>query len=107
MSRHPDGAVVSLDDAVATLSRIGARVFCILPGADDSLSLDEAAKRLSVGPDWVRKHLTEFPNAWRLPAGERKTRAGEGRNVGEIRIPVQDIVALQTRQRLRKAQVTS
>lgn len=67
----------------------------------DSLPLPAAAKRLAVSIDWLRGHLQEFPNAWRLPAGERVVN-GEGRNVGELRIPVADLKAFEQRQRVRR-----
>lgn len=86
---------MSLDKAIEALTAAGA-VF-ILKTADGSLSVDAASKRLDVGKNWIRDHLEEFPNAWRLPARS----AGE-RNVGELRIPVRDIEALEARQRLRK-----
>lgn len=100
-SKHIEPAV-SLEEALTALRRAGARVFCVLPGAEDSLPLAEAAARLGVGTDWIREHRAEFPGAWRLPAGSRKV-AGESYNIGQLRIPVRDIVALQERQRLRRA----
>lgn len=45
------------------------------------LSLGSAAARLDCSVDYLRDHLDEFPNAWRMPGGE-------------IRIPVRDIEAL-------------
>lgn len=69
---------------------------------NESLTLTETARRLNVGTDWVRQHLVEFPHAWRLPAGERLVK-GEGRNVGELRIPVADVKAFQERQQVRRA----
>ena len=98
---HPDDALTA---AMALLRRAGAQFFCILPGQEDSVSLTEASRRLDVSADWLRDHLAEFPNAWRLPAGAR-TLHGEGRNVGELRIPVADILALRERQRLKRLEV--
>ena len=59
--------------------------------ASKHLSLGEAAKVLDVSATWVREHLSEFPNAWRLP--------GAGR-CGEWRIPSRDIDALAASRRL-------
>jgi len=100
-SKHLDD--VSLADALAALARAGARVFCVLPG-EESLSLVNAAKRIGVSTDWMRDHLAEFPNAYRLPAGERIVN-GEGRNVGELRVPSRDIEAFQARHRLHRMEV--
>ena len=86
--------------ALATVRELRA-FFREFQGDEDSLSLATAAKRLDVGVDWIRDHLHEFPNAWRLPAGAVK-RNGEGRNVGELRITVGDLRAFEQRQRLRK-----
>ena len=92
-SRH-----LEVSDAIALL-REARGLFSA--DIEDSLSLAAAAKRLDLSPDWIRQHLVEFPNAWRLPAGEIKRSAG-GRNVGELRIPVKDLVAFQERQRLTR-----
>jgi hypothetical protein len=100
-SKHVEPAV-SLADVLTVLRRAGGRVFCVLPGADDSLPLTEAAARLGVGKDWMREHIAEFPGAWRLPAGSRKV-AGGSCNVGQLRIPIRDLLALQERQRLRRS----
>lgn len=93
---------LELAAAIATLAAAGARFFCVLPEEGDSLGLADAGRRIGVSSDWIRSHLSEFPNAWRLPAGERRTATGEGRNVGELRIPVADLNAFQQRQRLQK-----
>ena len=66
------------------------------------LSIQEAADALGVGKTWVRTHLEEFPNAWRLPAGAASNGTG-ARNVGELRIPAADIEALAQRMRLEVA----
>ena len=102
VSKHLDD--VSLADALAALARAGARVFCVLPG-EEALSLADAAKRLGVSKDWMRKHLAEFPNAFRLPAGEQMTAMGEGRNVGELRVPAKDLTAFQERHKLHRMEV--
>jgi predicted ArsR family transcriptional regulator len=91
---------LDIAEAVALLNAARA-VFLDFTTDDDSLRLPAVAKRLGVGTDWVREHLSEFPNAWRLPAGEI-IRNGEGRNVGELRIPVKDIRAFEQRQRIRR-----
>lgn len=95
-SRHMDVA-----DA-ARLLREAQSVCADFPSEKDSLPLAEAARRICVSVKWVREHLSEFPNAWRLPAGERQAQ-GEGHNVGEIRIPVTDLTAFQERQKIRRA----
>jgi hypothetical protein len=78
-------------------------LFFEFSGDEDSVSLAAASKRLDVGTDWLRTHLHEFPHAWRLPAGSTKLgKAGEERNVGELRIPLGDLRAFEARQRVRK-----
>lgn len=56
------------------------------------LSLGAVAVRLDCSVDWVRAHLSEFPNAWRMPGGE-------------LRIPVSDVNALARGRRLHKKNV--
>lgn len=63
--------------------------------ASGSLCLAAAAARLDVSPSWMREHLEEFPNVWRLSAG-----SAQGRNVGELRFPVRDLVAYEERRRV-------
>lgn len=75
---------MSLEDAIKSLNQSAG-----------SLALSSAAARLDVSPDWIRAHLEEFPNVWRLSAGSAK-----GRNVGELRIPVRDLVAYEERRRV-------
>lgn len=94
---------LSLHEALLALTKAGARVFCVLP-EDEALRLPDAARRLGVSVDWMRDHLSEFPNVFRLPAGEIKTRTG-GRNIGELRFPASDITAFQQRQRLPRVEV--
>lgn len=85
-----------LAEAIQVLAKAGA-VF-VLADDRDSLSLERAGQRLDLSDDWLREHLDEFPNAWRLPAnGGRATR-----NVGQLRIPVRDIEAFQLRQKVRR-----
>lgn len=88
---------IELDAAVQVLVRAGA-VFS-LPQGCGSLSLESAARWLDLRPAWVRAHLTEFPGWYRLPAGETN-----GRNCGEIRIPVRDLERFEARR--LKARVT-
>jgi hypothetical protein len=79
---------VSVEDAIEVLRQNAG-----------SVALDGAARRLDVSPRWIRDHLELFPNAWRLTAGC----AGE-RNVGELRIPVSDLMAYEDSRRIfRKA----
>lgn len=54
-------------------------------------SLGECALALGVSVDWMRDHLHEFPNAYRLPGG------GNG---GALRIPVRDLDAFEKRRRI-------
>ncbi len=61
-------------------------------GPARSFSLESTAERLEVSTRWVRDHLAEFPNRWRLPG------AGD---CGEWRIPAGDIEALQERRRVK------
>ena len=81
---------IELDAAVQVLAQAGA-VFS-LPQGCGSLSLQNAARWLDLKPTWVREHLAEFPGWYRLPAG-----AANGRNVGEIRIPVRDLERFEAR----------
>ena len=62
--------------------------------AQKHLSLASAGRVLDVKPAWVRAHLAEFPNAFRLPADSQ---------AGEWRIPSGDIDAFVAR---RKAVAT-
>ena len=65
------------------------------------LSVAEAARRLDVSPDWIKDHLDQFPNRWRLPAGAASTGTG-ARNVGELRIPAGDVEELAERMRIER-----
>lgn len=69
----------------------------LLHGAGGSLALPAAAARLDVSERWLRDHLDQFPNAWRLPAS-----SVDGRNVGALRIPVRDLAAFEDRRRIFK-----
>ncbi len=79
---------MSVDQAIATLKDAGA-VFCVSVG-EGHLSLAEASRRLDCSTRWVRNHLAEFPNAWRMPGGE-------------LRIPARDVEALAARNKLKRA----
>lgn len=89
---------MNLEEITRTFRQAGV-VVCLSTEAGRHHSLSEAADRLGVSVRWVREHLEEFPNAWRLPAGARATDLG-ARNVGELRIPAGDLVALAQRMRL-------
>lgn len=92
-------AARTLDDvsaAIRLLTQCGAVV--TVAASPGSVSLRGAASRLDVSVDWVRSHLEEFPNWYRLPAG-----ATNGRNVGEIRIPIRDLESFERRQQEARA----
>lgn len=82
---------MELDEAIKTITAAGG-VFTAPP--ESHLSLKAAAKRMDCAPKWIREHLGEFPNAWRMPS------AGGG---GEIRIPERDVDALAKKRRLLRA----
>lgn len=84
--------------AIEVLTRAGA--FFALPQGCGALSLMSAARWLDLKPSWVRAHLVEFPGWYRLPAG-----GSNGRNCGEIRIPVRDLERFEARR--LKARVTA
>ncbi len=52
-----------------------------------SLSIASVSARLECSTWWVREHLNEFPNAWRMPGGD-------------IRIPARDVEALERARRI-------
>lgn len=81
-----------LANALRLLTQLGAVV--TLPASVGSVAIRTAAARLDVSADWIRDHLEEFPNWWRLPAG-----SANGQNVGEIRIPIRDLEAFERRQK--------
>lgn len=81
---------MELTDAIHALAKAGVALALPQPR---HLSLAQAAEVLDVKPTWVREHLAEFPNAWRLPA------AGQS---GELRIPISDVQALAKRRKLPK-----
>lgn len=61
-------------------------------------SLKTVAECLEVKRDWVRAHLGEFPNWFRLPAGT----SGVNQPCGEIRIPEKDVVEFMTRFKVKQ-----
>jgi predicted DNA-binding transcriptional regulator AlpA len=69
---------MSVTDAIETLKAAGA-VF-VLPDQSRHFSLRSAAEKLDCSVKYLREHLAEFPNAWRLSGGE-------------LRIPASDIEA--------------
>ncbi len=72
------------------MSSLGAVV--LLPGARRSFCIASVAAQLDVSKDWVKDHLHEFPNRYRLPGG--------GQNGGEWRIPAKDLDAFEERRGL-------
>lgn len=78
---------MELNEAIRALSAAGA-VVVVSPGKH--LSLASAAVELDCSTKWVREHLREFPNAWRMPGGE-------------LRIPKRDVDALAERKKIKKA----
>ncbi len=90
-----------LEQAISTLRTAGLVVTLAPPWARH-YAIAEAAEALGVSAAWVRTHLDQFPNAWRLPAAAAPTATG-ARNVGELRIPSGDIEALAARMRLERA----
>jgi hypothetical protein len=85
---------MELSQAIATLRAAGA-VVVVSESERSALDLAAAAQRLSVSTKWLRAHLGEFPNAYRLPGG--------GVNGGELRIPVRDLAALERRAKVQPA----
>lgn len=79
---------MSVEQAIKTLQEAGA-VFSVSVG-EGHLSLGEASRRLDCSTRWIREHLSEFPNAWRMPGGE-------------LRIPAKDVESLAARNKLKRA----
>jgi len=48
----------------------------VVPG-QRHLSLGEAARLLDCSTKYLREHLVDFPNAWRMPGGEIRIPAGD------------------------------
>ena len=77
---------MSIEEAISSLNQSAGAV-----------DVRAAALRLSVSVDWIREHLGEFPNTYRLPAGSARER-----NVGALRVPVRDLVAFEARRRIAR-----
>ena len=82
MANHQN---ITVEQAIQVLIAAGA-VFTV-PGGKH-LCLKAVANRLDCSVPYVREHLTEFPNAWRLPGG------------GDIRIPERDVENLAKRRKM-------
>ena len=76
-----------LREALRVLQDAGAVFY--LPPASNHLCLAAVAARLDCSVSWVRQHLQDFPNAWRMPGGE-------------LRIPSRDVEELAKRGRLQR-----
>ena len=59
---------MSVSDALEVLR--GAGVVVSLPENLKHYSLKTAAERLDCSPRYLRDHLDEFPNVWRMSGGE-------------------------------------
>lgn len=88
----PSGCTDEVTGLIKTMARLGMAV--TLPSGTGALGVLLAARRLDVSTDWIKAHLDEFPNWYRLPAG-----SGPLGNVGEIRIPVRDLDAFELRRK--------
>ena len=92
-----------LREAIKLLTAAGAVI--ALP-SQRHLSLRSAAAELDCGVSWLREHMAEFPNAWRMPGGELRVPSGDVAEakkriqLGELRIPSRDIEALAKRCRV-------
>jgi hypothetical protein len=92
-----------LAKAIRVLTAAGAQI--VLP-SQRHFSLGNAAQMLDCSKGWIREHLGEFPNAWRMPGGELRVPeqdvADAKRRVqaGELRIPGRDLEELAKRCRL-------
>lgn len=87
--------ISDLQTAVEVLSRAGAVV--LLPDTRRAFSVESVATLIDLKVGWVKCHLDEFPNWWRLPGG--------GQNGGEIRIPSKDVDAFMERR--KRARLTT
>lgn len=77
---------MSTEQAIQILVAAGA-VFS-LP-VQRHLTTAQAAALLGTSVWYVRNHISEFPNAWRMPGGD-------------IRIPTRDVEALANRNRINR-----
>ena len=78
---------MTVQKAIRVLTDAGA--FFSVPSGKH-LCLKAAAAKLDCSAQYVRTHLAEFPNAWRMPGGE-------------LRVPERDVEKLAERCKLRKA----
>lgn len=81
MSNHQ---TITIEQAIKVLTDAGA---VVSTPARNHLCLKAVAARLDCSAIYVRKHLGEFPNAWRMPGGE-------------LRIPERDVENLAKRCKL-------
>ena len=61
--------------AFSTLEAAGFRLAVLDRDGPMGLSVRKAAERLDTTPDWIRDHLDEFPNTFRLGSDLRITAA--------------------------------
>lgn len=86
---------MSIEVALKTLLDAGAQIVMPSPGGERrALALPEAGRVLGVKSDWFRDHMSEFPNAYRLPGG--------GQNGGAWRIPLRDLDAFERRRKVAR-----
>lgn len=78
---------MTVREAIRVLTEAGA-VFSV-PAAKH-LSLAAVGTKLDCSARYVREHLAEFPNAWRMPGGE-------------LRVPEGDVEELAKRGNVRKS----
>jgi hypothetical protein len=83
-----------MDEDLANAIRVLTQAGAVICTNQPHYSIGNAARQLDVSKGWMREHLQEFPNAWRLPG------AGES---GEWRFPARDIEALARRRRQQPA----
>lgn len=76
---------MSVMEALLVLKEAGVNV-CV-PSEIKHYSLKSAGERLDCSAKYLREHLAEFPNAWRMTGGE-------------IRIPAKDLEAWAASRRL-------
>ena len=81
---------VTVQEAIKVLMTAGA-VFSMPTGKH--LCLKSVGAKLNCSAKYVREHLDEFPNAWRMPGGE-------------IRVPESDVEALAKRCKFQKIKAT-
>jgi|SRR5579863_9640543 len=94
-----------LANAIRVLTAAGA---VISLNTQRHFSLGNAARQLDCSKGWVREHIGEFPNAWRMPGGEIRVPETDVETVkqrihlGELRIPAKDIEELAKRSRMQR-----